>query len=251
MRQLVLTNRSSGDVFRFASLPAEVEFNHGVTSMKISVDQLGDMSWPSGRTPTEFRFSGKFWGPNRITLPFVDAGAYRLPQDCIEVLETWHDAQYGAGTSDAKPQRLNLVLTGSDLLEDVAPIIKDVYISSFTHKLVGGMGDIEYDLTLTEWRSVTILQDVPGTPAMETAPEGEQPAESDPDTPPVPSSYTVQEGDTLSSLANRLLGDAARWPEIYDIPENQETIGGDPDLLQPGQLLLIPGGQDLQEDDEE
>jgi nucleoid-associated protein YgaU len=48
---------------------------------------------------------------------------------------------------------------------------------------------------------------------------------------------TVKEGDNLSKIAKRELGDAEQWRAIYDA--NRETIK-DPDLIYPGQVLTIP-----------
>ena len=50
--------------------------------------------------------------------------------------------------------------------------------------------------------------------------------------------YTVAAGDSLSGIAARLLDDASRWPEIYRL--NEAIIGVDPDLIHPGQTLVIP-----------
>jgi nucleoid-associated protein YgaU len=49
--------------------------------------------------------------------------------------------------------------------------------------------------------------------------------------------YVVQEGDTLSSIAQDQLGDANRWPEIFLL--NRNTIRN-PDVIFPGQVLLLP-----------
>ena len=51
--------------------------------------------------------------------------------------------------------------------------------------------------------------------------------------------YTVQSGDSLSKIAQQKLGDASKWPQIYDA--NRATIGDNPDLIKPGQRLRIPG----------
>lgn len=48
----------------------------------------------------------------------------------------------------------------------------------------------------------------------------------------------VQKGDTLSSLAQRYLGDIARWHEIYDA--NKKAIGADPNKLEIGTKLVLP-----------
>jgi nucleoid-associated protein YgaU len=50
--------------------------------------------------------------------------------------------------------------------------------------------------------------------------------------------YVVQSGDSLSKIAKALLGDAKRWPEIYEA--NKALIGDNPNLIHPGQKLVIP-----------
>lgn len=50
--------------------------------------------------------------------------------------------------------------------------------------------------------------------------------------------YTVRKGDTLSAIAKTHLGDASRWPEIFEL--NRDVVD-DPDRIFPGQVLLIPG----------
>lgn len=47
----------------------------------------------------------------------------------------------------------------------------------------------------------------------------------------------VVRGDTLSGIALRELGDARRWREIYEA--NRDVIGDDPNLIHPGQELVI------------
>ena len=49
--------------------------------------------------------------------------------------------------------------------------------------------------------------------------------------------YTVQRGDTLSSIAEEQLGDASRWPEIFVLNRH---ILSDPDEIRPGQELSLP-----------
>lgn len=49
--------------------------------------------------------------------------------------------------------------------------------------------------------------------------------------------YVVGDGDTLSGIAHRLLGDASRWPEIYVL--NRDRLES-PDRLQVGMKLRVP-----------
>jgi nucleoid-associated protein YgaU len=52
--------------------------------------------------------------------------------------------------------------------------------------------------------------------------------------------HTVQEGETLFSLAHRYYGDKDRFIEIYQV--NRETLRS-PDALTPGMTLTIPNVQ--------
>ena len=63
----------------------------------------------------------------------------------------------------------------------------------------------------------------------------------DPAPTPSPSgtTYTVVPGDTLWGIAVTFYGDGTRYPEIYNA--NISTIGNDPNLILPGQVLTIPG----------
>lgn len=49
--------------------------------------------------------------------------------------------------------------------------------------------------------------------------------------------YTVKKGDTLSEIAQRELGAASRWKEIFEA--NRGTLN-DPDRIMPGQVLTLP-----------
>ena len=50
--------------------------------------------------------------------------------------------------------------------------------------------------------------------------------------------YVVKSGDTLSDIAQSEMGDAKRWPELYEA--NKDAVGKNPDLIHPGLELKIP-----------
>jgi hypothetical protein len=54
--------------------------------------------------------------------------------------------------------------------------------------------------------------------------------------PTPPRQYTVQPGDTLSGIAAKL--GLNGWQRLYEV--NAGTIGGDPNLIRPGQVLAVP-----------
>lgn len=49
--------------------------------------------------------------------------------------------------------------------------------------------------------------------------------------------YTVESGDTLGKIAKTFLGNASRYPEIFDANRDQLS---DPDKIKVGQKLKIP-----------
>ncbi len=64
------------------------------------------------------------------------------------------------------------------------------------------------------------------------------------DSAPPLSEYIVQPGDSLAGIARILLGGEAQWRRLYEA--NRDSIP-DPDRLQVGQRLRIPGGQDIRD----
>ncbi len=85
------------------------------------------------------------------------------------------------------------------------------------------------------------------------APDPQQPSSDNPDfsdvksgsssTAPAPEAapsqktYTVAAGDSLSKIAQHHYGNANLWNKIYEA--NKDTIKN-PDLIHPGQQLIIP-----------
>src|SRR5947209_7840316 len=59
-----------------------------------------------------------------------------------------------------------------------------------------------------------------------------------PSQPSATTTYTVQPGDALWSIAQQFYGDGSQWNKIYDA--NKQIIGPDPNNLRPGMVLTIP-----------
>lgn len=49
--------------------------------------------------------------------------------------------------------------------------------------------------------------------------------------------YTIVSGDSLSKIAKHFYGDAMKWKTIFEA--NKSTIK-DPDMIHPGQKIIIP-----------
>ncbi|MCC7367704.1 MAG: LysM peptidoglycan-binding domain-containing protein [Chloroflexi bacterium] len=82
-----------------------------------------------------------------------------------------------------------------------------------------------------------------GTPSGPLTPPSPSPAPPSPSPSPSPSpaageTYTVAEGDTLATIAERFYGDPSAWRRIYDA--NRSLIGENPDSVKIGMQLRIP-----------
>ena len=62
-------------------------------------------------------------------------------------------------------------------------------------------------------------------------------SESSPE-PATTQTYVVVKGDCLYTIARKFYGDGAKYIAIYEA--NREVIGGNPNLIYPGQVLTIP-----------
>jgi nucleoid-associated protein YgaU len=57
---------------------------------------------------------------------------------------------------------------------------------------------------------------------------------------PAEQKYTVAAGDSLSKIAKRFYGDANLYPRIFEANRDQLK---DPNMIRPGQVLVIPPAQ--------
>lgn len=109
-------------------------------------------------------------------------------------------------------------------------------IRRFEHEERGGQpGDIYYAIELREYRFVQFERLAERT---ETAVKSVSIAKLRPDDREIPGQYTVRTGDYLIAIAARVYGDSSRWREIYEA--NRALIGPNPNVIQPGQTLVIP-----------
>lgn len=78
----------------------------------------------------------------------------------------------------------------------------------------------------------------PTTTAPTTSVPRSEPKSQPTDAAATNDTYTVQSGDSLSKIAKNLYGDANSWHKLYEA--NKTLIGDNPDMIQPGQRLVVP-----------
>lgn len=118
-----------------------------------------------------------------------------------------------------------------------------VSIESFEITYQFGTDDVDYNLSLKEYREhkVKKLTIISSTSTAQTVTQATSTSNNNRSTEIViPTTYTIISGDTLWSISKRLLGDGSRWNEIYTYNNNKSIIGGNPNLIKPGQVITIP-----------
>ncbi|MCI8282407.1 MAG: LysM peptidoglycan-binding domain-containing protein [Lachnospiraceae bacterium] len=96
--------------------------------------------------------------------------------------------------------------------------------------------DLTVKIQLKQWREYG-TKEVDVTFGEEKPKVNETPRDTD-NAPPPPQTYTVVKGDCLWKIAKMYYGDGSKYPVIYNA--NRDVIGGNPNLIYPGQVLTIP-----------
>lgn len=232
----------------FPISPAAVKTTSAAVIYSFGEVRLGSISRPRGRKEAQYTFSCRLPGQQLSTYPHVDQSAWRDPALILQQLDTW-----AAAMIVSQRTRLTLVVDGHPSSPN-GRINQDVYIGQYDYEWSGGLGDAKLNVTLTEFRPLTV--DLNPTPS-DTAGSGPTLSDTtDSDPPdPTPGTYTVQPGDSLMLIAQTQLGDMSQWQQVYaanvdtlyaaDVANGygtQDPNNPDPSLIFAGTQLVLPGG---------
>lgn len=186
------------------------------TTVKIA--SLGDIIIPGERGLKKYSFSSFF--PRDYNASYCEYEDFMEPWKWVEQIEKWRDTRLN----------LRLIITGT-------PISVPVFVESFDlePEKAGAPGDIYYSITLVEHRPFTAKELITDSKGKTTATPVKQPQTA---AEKKPTTITVAKGDTLWKIAKAKYGDGAKWSKIYEA--NKATIGKNPDVIKPGQKLVIP-----------
>jgi nucleoid-associated protein YgaU len=138
------------------------------------------------------------------------------PNNTVKLIEKWRDAK----------QPVHFTVTGTTINFDVT--IRDF---SYEPEKGGTPGDIDYSLTLKEYRHPTVKTATVSTQSISVK---VRPSASKPKV----KTYIVKSGDCLWKIALREYGTGSKDTVIYNA--NKKVIGTNPNLIYPGQKLVIP-----------
>ena len=215
---IYLTNLKTNDRLQFPMLPTEISVKKGNQFASYTILQKGEVKIPSGTQLDSFSWSGILPGKKRRNDPYIRA--WQSPK----AIYNWITNLKAKG---GKPVKARLLITET-------PINCDVYLSVFQATPTGGYGDINYSITLTQAKQIKVTKSAKKVQVLMNAPNNEERPSA-----PAAQTYTVVKGDCLWKIAQKFYGNGSQYTKIYEA--NKGTIGGNPNLIYPGQVLTIPG----------
>jgi nucleoid-associated protein YgaU len=148
----------------------------------------------------------------------------RSPSDIEQQIRGWINATTG--------KQLRLVITGTKWNIPVR-------INNFLSTPGGGHGDINYTISLSEWRDLVVQES--SMASLQSLSATNTKTDKRPSSKPKQKTYTVKAGDTMWKIAQKLSGNGGRWPEMWSINKSRSR-SKDPDLIYPGEVFLVPSG---------
>ena len=206
---------TGGSKLIFPLLPEKISRGANGKFITFSTISLGDIKIPRGKECETYSWNSKFPGKGRIAhLPFMRK--WTEPAALVRELSRIRD----------EGVRCNLTITGTS-------INRNVYISEFTGEYTGGFGDYDYNISLTDAQDIRIytVQEL----QIQRPPSKREDSRINQSN--ATQTYTVKTGDSLWRIAQQLLGNGARYTEIFNL--NRDKIS-DPSLIYTGQTLTLP-----------
>lgn len=203
--------------------PETINIDSGSSNKSVMVAELGEITIMQSRAAVQFSFSSFF---PAHSFPGVKAADITDPLELVEKISEWKNSK----------NPVHLIITSSKI---------NCYctIEKFTYWENGGdVGTIHYDITLKEYREITTRQVKVDTKTQKATVDNTQ---TRVDNSVQPKTYTVVAGDCLWSIAQKMMGNGARYKELYNAnksvidPRNQK-YGMPTYTIYAGQVFTIP-----------
>lgn len=211
---------SAGTYFQLPVNPEEISYSNPYGINTLNIASLGEVSIPGERGLKQISFGSFF--PRDYNSSYCEYEGFMSPREWFSHIQTWRYTR----------EPIRLIITGTN-------INLPMYISEFdvVPERAGEPGDMYYTLTLIEHRpfsakSIKKVETAKATAPVVKSTERPAPKKSEIKT------HTVAKGDTLYKISKSFYGDGSKWRTIYDA--NKSVIGKNPNLIRPGQKLVIP-----------
>jgi nucleoid-associated protein YgaU len=178
----------------------------------VAIPKIGEFTVINERLAREFHIESFF--PRDYSKVYCEYTNIPKPRDAVKKIEAFR--------SSKKPVRLSV--TGTSISYDVT--IREF---EYEPERAGSPGDIYFTMTLKQYKDVDITE----RKKKKTPPKRSTTSKSGKS-----GTYKVVRGDSLWKIAKRFYGEGSKWRKIYDA--NKKVIGKNPNLIYPGQKLVIP-----------
>ena len=214
--QMWLTYNAEKEKIQLPVLPSSFQTANGSNNDSVNIAGLGEIVVMQSRPALQFSFSSFF---PATKFPGLQVSTITKPLTLIQKINEWKVSK--------KPVHFICTACGVDLFAT---------IENFQYSEEGGdPGTYQYSITLKEYREITVRQVKVDIPNQKATVKKEEPRV---DNTVQPKTYTVVRGDCLWNIAKKFYGSGAQYTKIYNA--NKGVIGGNPNLIYPGQVLTIP-----------
>lgn len=214
--QMWLTYNAEKEKIQLPVLPLSFQIKNGSSNDSVKIAGLGEIVIMQSRPALQFSFSSFF---PATKFPGLQVSKITKPLSLIQKINSWK--------AGAKPIHFIVTACGVDIYAT---------IEDFTYSEEGGdPGTYQYSITLKEYREIKVRQVKVDIPKATASVKKEEPRV---DNTVQPKTYTVVRGDCLWNIAKKFYGSGAQYTKIYNA--NKGVIGGNPNLIYPGQVFTIP-----------
>lgn len=203
--------------------PESIRVSSGYTWEDIDIAQLGEASIPKGNQPLEFTLTSFF--PRFYNQSYCEYSDLTDPWELVKKI--------GRLSRERRP--VQLVITGTAINHKVT-------IRNFQYEeKAGSPGDVYFTLDLKEYIPVSVRKVTQTSGSKNNGNSTTNKPTPRPSPAPTVKVYVVKKGDCLSVIAQRLRSQGypnLTWQKLYEA--NKSVIGKNPNLIYPGQRLVIP-----------
>lgn len=223
--EMWLTYNAEKNKIKFPVLPEKITIKNGGQNMSVNIVGLGEITIRRERKALAYSFSSFL--PSS-SFPGISTSEPVKPNEIVKKINSWKEEE--------KP--VHFIITGG--LVNCNCTIED-----FNYEEVGGdVGTYQYSIALKEYREVEARKikvkkkKKKGKKSKKKSKKLNKKVPKRANTKAVPNTYTVKKGDCLWNISKKFYGDGAKYTKIYNA--NKKTIGSNPNLIRPGQVLKIP-----------
>ncbi len=222
-----ITELDTGTRIALPLPPESVKCKAETKFISYNIIAVGEVKFPDGEKLTKFSWSGRLPGESMKHMRIVSSADWRSPKEIQSIFSVWR----------AKGKKLRLLITGTT-------INHDVYLENYTVDN-SKLDTVEYSVSFAVAKNIKVYTtaelNVQGQTQAPQAPQmtNDRPESSEAAAEtPQKKTYTVKPGDSLWAISKKLLGNGARYNELYEL--NKSIIGSNPNLIYAGQTFTIP-----------